>query len=290
MPSPEEAKASVWAALQPAASGPSPMEGLASSLPVVESMTAIFLPSQTGKRRWPATSKARPEGESQPAGQVAVTVVGAGVEADDFALVFDVVEDRALAVGGGELGLAGQGDGGDDLARGGVDDGDVVAAAVEGPDGLRGGLEDDAVGVGSGGDGGDGGEGGAVEDDHGVAAAVGDVAELAGGVESDAVGAVEAGDGADGFAGRGVDDVDARAVGDVEAVGAGIGEQVVPAALAADLPVVDDVVGLLRDEEGWRGGDGAEQGCGGEREGEAAKGRICRAWEPSDGEFRTGQG
>ena len=122
---------------------------------------------------------------------------GVGVEADDFALVFDVVEDRALAVDGGKLGLAGQGDGGDYFLRGGVDDGDVMAAAIEGPDGLRGRLKDDAVGVLAGGDGGDSGEGGAVEDDHGVAAAVGDVAELAGGVERDAVGAVEAGDGAD---------------------------------------------------------------------------------------------
>ena len=72
MPSRLEAKANEWAALQPAASGPSPMEGLASSLPAAESMTDIFLPSQTGKRRWPTTSRARPEGESQPAGQVAV--------------------------------------------------------------------------------------------------------------------------------------------------------------------------------------------------------------------------
>ena len=60
------------------------------------------------------------------------------------------------------------------------------------------------------------------------------------------MGAVEAGDGSDGFAGRGIEDFNAGAVGEVEAMGGGIGEQVVPAAVAADLPVVDDFVGLLQ--------------------------------------------
>ena len=115
---------------------------------MLESTTAIFLPSQTGKRRAPATSKARPLGDSQPAAATsAVSLCGAGVEADDLALVFDVVEDRSLAIDGGELRLAGQGDGGDDFLRGGVDDRCVLAAAVEGPDRLGGRLEDDAVGV-----------------------------------------------------------------------------------------------------------------------------------------------
>jgi hypothetical protein len=190
--------------------------------------------------------------EGQAAGAVAAgegplggELVGVGVEADDLALVFNVVEDRSLAVDGGEFGLAGEGDGGDDLLRGGVDDGDVFAAAVEGPDGLGGRLEDDAVGVLAGGDGGDGGQGGAVEDDYGVAAAVGDVAEFAGCVEGDAVGAVEAGDGAHRFAGLSIEDFDAGAVGEVEAVGRRVGEQVIPAAVAADLPAVEDLVGLL---------------------------------------------
>ena len=75
MPSRLGTKASECASLKPAASGPSPMEGLARSLPLVESMTEAFLPSQAAKRWCPATSMARPEGESQPAGQVAVMVL-----------------------------------------------------------------------------------------------------------------------------------------------------------------------------------------------------------------------
>ena len=82
-------------------------------LPVLASTTAIFLPSQTGKSRWPGASKARPLGESQPVtGHVAVSVLASRVEPHDLALVFDVVEDRALAVDGGKLGLAGQRNGG----------------------------------------------------------------------------------------------------------------------------------------------------------------------------------
>ena len=60
------------------------------------------------------------------------------------------------------------------------------------------------------------------------------------------MGAMEAGDGADLFAGLGVDNHDLGAAGEVEAVGGGIDDQVVPAAIAADLPMVDDFVGLLR--------------------------------------------
>ena len=48
------------------ASGPSPMAGVARLLPVLESVIAIFFPSQTEKRRCPVTSMASPEGESQP--------------------------------------------------------------------------------------------------------------------------------------------------------------------------------------------------------------------------------
>jgi len=56
--------------------------------------------------------------QSQTAGAVAAgegpdcgNCFGFGVEADDFAFVFNVVEDRSLAVDGGEFGLAGEGDG-----------------------------------------------------------------------------------------------------------------------------------------------------------------------------------
>ena len=110
----EEAKASEWAALKPAASGPSPMEGLARSLPVAESMTEIFLPSQTGKRRWPRGIEGEAGGGIAAGGPGGGDGSGAGVDADDLALVFEVVEDVALAVGDGELGLAVERDGGDD--------------------------------------------------------------------------------------------------------------------------------------------------------------------------------
>ena len=61
----------------------------------------------------------------------------------------------------------------------------------------------------------------------------------------------------------GVNDLDPRAVGDVEAVRAGVRKQIVPSALAADLPVVDDVVGLLRPRRGRPVcGDPGLRGCG----------------------------
>ena len=63
-------------ASHPAPSGPSPMVAVASVLPLMESITPIFLPSQTGKSRLPATSKARPDGDSQPAsGHSAVSLL-----------------------------------------------------------------------------------------------------------------------------------------------------------------------------------------------------------------------
>src|SRR5579863_1061290 len=117
------------------------------------------------------------------------------VEADNFILVLDVVKDHAFAVDGGKLGLARKRNGGDYLTRGGVNDGGVLAASVECPNGLCRRLEDDAVGISSGGDGGDRGQCGAIENDHCVAASIGDVAELARIVQSNAVSAVKTGDG-----------------------------------------------------------------------------------------------
>ena len=151
----------------------------------------------------------------------------------------------------------------DHFARGCVDDGDVVAAAVEGPDGLRGRLKDDAVGVlAAGRNGGDRRQRGAVEDDDGIAAAVGDVAEFAGLVERDAVRAVQAGDGADQLAGGGVDHQHVRAARNVEPVRSRVGGQIVPSAIAADLPFVDHVVRLLRLETGGRGGNDEHKNAG----------------------------
>jgi hypothetical protein len=64
---------------------------------------------------------------------------------------------------------------------------------------------------------------------------------------------METGDGADDLAGLGVNDIDAGAMGEVEAMRLRVGVQVVPTAVAADLPAVKDFVGLLRRENG-RGG------------------------------------
>ena len=149
-----------------------------------------------------------------------------------------------------------------------------MGAAVERPDGLRDRLKEDVVGAGSSGNGCGDGEGGAVECNYCVGATVSDVAELAGGVESDGVDAVEVRNDADGFTSVCVDDVNFGAVGDVKAMRAGVGDRVVPAAVTADLPVVDDAVRLsrprgrgrgggcrlLRGEEGWWGGDDEEEG------------------------------
>ena len=87
-------------------------------------------------------------GSDGPCGE---DLVSAGVDVDDFAEVLDVVVNGAFAVGDGKFGLAGELHGGDDLVCLVADDGGVFAASVEGPDGLRDGLEDDAVRIGAGG-------------------------------------------------------------------------------------------------------------------------------------------
>ena len=138
----------MWAASHPAASGPSPIAAVGEHFAGVGVDHGHLL--AVADREEPAAGDV----EGQAAGSIAAgerplggELVGFGVEADDLALVFDVVEDRSLAIDGGELGLAGQRNGGDNLLRGGVDYGGVLAAAVEGPDGLRGRLKDDGVGV-----------------------------------------------------------------------------------------------------------------------------------------------
>ena len=186
---------------------------------------------------------------------------GMGVEADDFAFVFNVVKDGAVAIDGGEFRFAGQGDGGDDFLGGGVDHRGILAAAVESPDGLRGRLEDDAIRVGSGGDGGDDGEGVAIKSHDRVATAIGDVAEFAGGVEGHAVGAVEMTDHANLFTALGIEHVNVIAARDEKAMGGGVDLQVVPPAGVSQLPVVNHMVGLLR-ESGCGGKKGTEQGGG----------------------------
>ena len=125
---------------------------------------------------------------------------------------------------------------------------------------MRGWLKDDSVGIGSCGDGGHGGQRCAVEDDYGIAAAVRDEAELARGIESHAVGAVKPGDCAGQLAGLCIDHIHAAAVGEIKTVGRGVGEQVIPAALAADFPAINDFVRLLAGKQNRSGKKTAQQG------------------------------
>jgi hypothetical protein len=56
---------------------------------------------------------------------------------------------------------------------------------------------------------------------------------------------VKTGDSANWLARGRIKDIDACAVGEVKAVRAGVGKQVIPAAIATNLPFVDDFVRLL---------------------------------------------
>ena len=137
-------------ASKPAASGPSPIAGVASTLPVSASTTAIFLPSHTEKRRCAAVIN------RQTGGRVAGRpfrrdLLRCSVEADNLILALDVVVDVALAVRDRELRLAGQRNRRNDFLRVRIDHGGVTAAAVEGPHRLRDRLERDAIRIGAGG-------------------------------------------------------------------------------------------------------------------------------------------
>ncbi len=69
------------------------------------------------------------------------------VDAGHFMGVFDVHEDRALPVGGGKLGLAGQRDVADHGVFHGIDGGGVLAASVKGEDPFAGFVVEDRVGI-----------------------------------------------------------------------------------------------------------------------------------------------
>ena len=71
--------------------------------------------------------------------------------------------------------------------------------------------------------------------------------------------AVQAGDGADQLAGLRIDHIDARAVGEIQAVSLPVGGQIIPSAIAADLPLINDLVRLLRGGEDRKGQQAAEQ-------------------------------
>jgi hypothetical protein len=82
--------------------------------------------------------------------------------------------------------------------------------------------------------------------------------------------AMQAGDDADLFASSGVEHQHLRATSNVKAMSWWIGEQVIPAAIAANLPFVDDLVRLLRGKLRRHGEQAAEKRCGKDGEDERA--------------------
>jgi hypothetical protein len=85
---------------------------------------------------------------------------------------------------------------------------------------------------------------------------------------------VQAGDGADEFSRLRIDGIDARAVGEIEAVSLPIGGQVIPSAFAADLPAVNYLERLLRGDGTNGGHKAAEQSRGREGPGKKAKSAL----------------
>jgi len=180
----------------------------------------------------------------------------AGVDFDDFVLVGDVGVDFAVAGGDGVLGLAAEGDVGDGLSGGRVNDGGGCGVAVHGEDAVGRGVVEGGVGVFLG--------WGTANDLEGLEVEHGDGLVLRGGGEAvgwsdgGAMGAVDVGYLADELAGVFVDDHEVRAAGDEDVVRGGVGDDVVPAAFAAEDAGVGDLVGTvgLREERGAGEKDG----------------------------------
>ena len=184
------------------------------------------------------------------------------IQADDLASIFDIVEDDTLAIDSGKLRRAGQRNRRHHLARCRVDHRHIFAAPVEGPYRLRSRFKDDAVGVGSGRDSSYRGQRSAIKDHYRVAAAVRNVAKLARRIQRHAVRTVQPGDGAYELAALCIHDIYAHATRQIEPVRRRIGQQIIPSTLAADLPVVNDFVRLLRGCIGRRGKQAAKHGRG----------------------------
>ena len=188
--------------------------------------------------------------------------VGLGVNGHEFAGVFDIVENAiGVGIGLGEFGFAAFGDGGDDLAGIGGDDGGGLAAAVEGIDLILAGLEENAVGILAGGDGGGGLQGGEIHDAHLIGFAIADEKAVQFGGDGNAMNTEGVGDfTGDGVRGK-VNDQHLRAVGDIEAVGVGIHGEIIPAAIAGEGDFLQKMVGFIR-----TGGSGRQREQGQDRE------------------------
>src|SRR5712671_424230 len=151
-------------------------------------------------------------------------------------------ENGAFAGGYGEFRLVAQRNRAYDGAIGGVDDGGVFAAAVEGEDALSCGIINDGVRIRVGFCGADGLQSFEIENRDGVGAAIAGeaAAEVCG--YGDAVYAWCVGNVAFDGVGVGIHDYDVGAVGDVDAAGVAVDVNVVPAFVAGNGNGLDDVV------------------------------------------------
>ena len=172
------------------------------------------------------------------------------VEADNLMLAFDVVVDVALAVRDRKLRLTGQRNRRHHFLRVRIYHGGVATASVEGPHCPGDRLVCDAIRIGAGGNAGHRLECPAIEDHDHIRAPVADVAVLSGCIQRNTVRALQPGDGADGFSAAGIDHFNPGTVRDVEAMGRGIRNEIVPAAIAADLPLRNEVIWALRNGGG----------------------------------------
>ena len=196
---------------------------------------------------------------------------GFGVDDGDGILVFEIDEEVAVVIENGLLDGAAYVEGLDDVAGGGVKDGDVGGDVGEDEDAVGDGVVKVAIGVALGGDGLDDLEGPGVE--HGDGAAGGE-AVVGGVVDRCAVGAA-GGDVADGGESVKVIDVDAAGgagAREIEAAVGGICREIVPATVAAELVGGENlVVSGLGERRGGREG----RGEGGKEEGEGERGGAC---------------
>jgi len=197
-------------------------------------------------------------GEGPESGDGAALDVNAG----DAVLILNVDEDVAVLVGGGELGLSIERDGGDDGGLDGIDEGDVAAASVESEEEVREGVVEDGVGIGSGFDLAGLLEGFEVEDGDGIGASIAGGGEAEIGGESDAVYALGVWNVSESFSGCRINRHDVGAAGDEEAIAVGVIGEIVPATFSRDGETVGELIfgGIHgKSERGEEEGDGEKE-------------------------------